>query len=66
MILSNGNQSEIWTLDFPIWMEYINSEKKKVLTVFESELDSQAQVEYFQTFDWPLSLYPFQVKVKLY
>jgi hypothetical protein len=43
-----------------------STQGKKVLTVCESELDSQAQVEYFQTFDWPLSLYPFQVKVKLY
>jgi len=40
--------------------------EKKLLTVFESGLDSQAHEEYFPTFDWPLNPYPFQVKTKFY
>jgi len=39
-------------------------EEKKVLTVFESGLDSQAQEEFFQTFDFPITRYRLQVKVK--
>jgi hypothetical protein len=38
----------------------------KVLTVFESGSNSQAQEEYFQTFGWPLIPCPFQVNVKFY
>jgi len=39
---------------------------KKLLTVFESGLDSQAHEEYFPRFDWPLNPYPFQVKIMFY
>jgi len=56
MIQSHGNKSGILTFGF----------HNKVLTVFESGLDSQALEEYFQTYDCQLTPYTFQVKVRFY
>jgi hypothetical protein len=46
--------------------KWIKEKINKVLTVFEFGLDSQAQAEDFRTFDWSITPYQFQVKVKFY
>jgi hypothetical protein len=58
-----------WTSN--IGISYMEGEQQlrkinKVLTVFESGSNSQDHEEYFQTFGWPLTPCPFQVKVKFY